>query len=1234
MMMNYRVQRVGTLGAAYRRYTRDACKASSTPLPILIGKLVVVKNPQCDVCFVDSTGCIPIEFTNFNHDWIGPQLCIYEWNLVPLLRSNDPSSVNPRSTSENAIGNAYIEVLQDPFLIPDDHHLLSCRSYQFSSTTDLFDPTSPSRTRAHIEKTIQLVKKYQPETLVICQAGRTSGNISATIQQIRKRKVVNVHGRVLSKSGYLHVHAQKQAYFVVEIECYDRPPNLSAFVLFEYHDTSKHDIWRYYNSLLVGRTYLFVNLHTKQAKFGKNGDTVRKLLTFSSADSRLHLLSETALESILASFTPSQNCQPPESEPDDLQMNHGQTTNQHQIKCGLSVTISYVGKITKVIDVDGGLYELDGDHELYTTYYPMPTFGRGLREGAKIRLHNVHLLVREDLEKKGLYQKTKKRAVFVACLHSSLEIVSFSSTNGTCILVDTNKRIQILKKWTGLNIADVITLNDLKVRIESVMGGSVSANPNVEYDSRWCLDAAKKILRRLGFNEYTESISRLSTALNHKEECQIALLRYPKPLIFTIEEIYIRLLRFFVINDQPMAGRQGGYWFRIFRQEDLELTDGIVLGFLGADEAGNLKLSDSSASIPVAVQDVDGSAALERIHCEWALLKYQIVVEFWGGSRDFAENKLKRIYIRTTFKDFCSISKIPPSVTEAEYNLIEIDECRTIAFVLHHQGPVTARFGADNDDIKTIGYLQGIVWILKEYVNSLASIESYKLLSGPHFSIGEFHDVSRWPTFRTGQMYLMHNVYLTEYDNGGQLHVSFLATRATTFQKAAVLHGDIFEAEESQSRPIYDGLRVIHVSSHQPFSVAVPEGDKVLSVSQLIELVEEAPDVVESLISVEGVIASKETRSVSDPWPFHQRLDAINLLTRWNIGVGDFTQLLIIRLRDSTDMSQTLDVYMDIRQYSFPLAMLPGARVRLEHLAVTVSKRGSIYLTSGPETNVRILHNVDEFEQKDAALDISEQILAGNYSCWKLIDFFKIREGRATLHIATCTIMHIYEVHFWRECTTCFVRLLGDGTCPSCPATSQQGRSVGRTNAKAKFTIEDGTLEATMNLEGFLPVTKLLNIKDHQVKRLDELVQLTSTEITYRKEQPWAWRVENEFDGAGEYELAEEVGRGLPPNHAAAIGIIESAAEDESVKRQCQILCRPFTFASNKKDESKGDLKEVDGEWNPEMVLSVDDARTRSLRLTDRSSMVTFGFQTLNLHGVWLENIDAQAELRRVLLEE
>ncbi|KAG7464496.1 hypothetical protein MATL_G00166260 [Megalops atlanticus] len=88
------------------------------------------------------------------------------------------------------------------------------------------------------------------------------------------------------------------------------------------------------------------------------------------------------------------------------------------INTKLSKVISYKGVVSKVLNLEAGLYEIDGKVGLCLAYQPLQRGGRGFRPGAEVELHDVHFLYRPSPH--------TLPTMLCACLRSSVRVTAFS----------------------------------------------------------------------------------------------------------------------------------------------------------------------------------------------------------------------------------------------------------------------------------------------------------------------------------------------------------------------------------------------------------------------------------------------------------------------------------------------------------------------------------------------------------------------------------------------------------------------------------------------------------------------------------------------------------------------------------------------------------------------------------------------------------------------------------------
>ncbi|KAG9346431.1 hypothetical protein JZ751_006742 [Albula glossodonta] len=86
--------------------------------------------------------------------------------------------------------------------------------------------------------------------------------------------------------------------------------------------------------------------------------------------------------------------------------------------CRLKGWQGHKGVVSKVLNSEAGLYEIDGQVGLCLAYQPLQRGGRGLRPGAEIELHDVHFLYRPSPH--------APPTLLCVCLRSSMRVVAFS----------------------------------------------------------------------------------------------------------------------------------------------------------------------------------------------------------------------------------------------------------------------------------------------------------------------------------------------------------------------------------------------------------------------------------------------------------------------------------------------------------------------------------------------------------------------------------------------------------------------------------------------------------------------------------------------------------------------------------------------------------------------------------------------------------------------------------------
>ncbi|XP_067301406.1 CST complex subunit CTC1 isoform X2 [Pseudorasbora parva] len=180
----------------------------------------------------------------------------------------------------------------------------------------------------------------------------------------------------------------------------------------------KHQYWR--QCVCVGQSVCLSSLRVCSLQ-GLDGRCVLS----DSCQSRLHL-QEISEDPDTHTHTDAAHTHIDDTHTDAVHTHtHTDDTHTHlpsgsasAVRVKRSTLINFKGTVTKVLNAEAGLYEMDRQVGLCLAYQPAQQWGGGLRPGAEIQLHNVHFL----------YQACRfsPRVVLCVCLRSSVQITAFS----------------------------------------------------------------------------------------------------------------------------------------------------------------------------------------------------------------------------------------------------------------------------------------------------------------------------------------------------------------------------------------------------------------------------------------------------------------------------------------------------------------------------------------------------------------------------------------------------------------------------------------------------------------------------------------------------------------------------------------------------------------------------------------------------------------------------------------
>ncbi|KAJ7317989.1 hypothetical protein JRQ81_004151 [Phrynocephalus forsythii] len=223
--------------------------------------------------------------------------------------------------------------------------------------------------------------------------------------QCKTKAKWNVAGELVRLSSILRIH--HKTYFFLFLKC-----SISAACVPVLVQNPPQLVW--HNALQLGCWYILTNLKIS----GFKASRLKVFLACSSSDLLPHCIEHVkdpflpnASEGGAVVSAPAITCV---TSNNLLELEEEENT---LAPVKTSMMSSYTGTITKVLNAQAGLFELDNRFILCLTYQPLLHSGRGLRPGAHIELRDVHLM--QELVATSL-------PVFGACLHSTVALKSFS----------------------------------------------------------------------------------------------------------------------------------------------------------------------------------------------------------------------------------------------------------------------------------------------------------------------------------------------------------------------------------------------------------------------------------------------------------------------------------------------------------------------------------------------------------------------------------------------------------------------------------------------------------------------------------------------------------------------------------------------------------------------------------------------------------------------------------------
>ncbi|KAI9495113.1 CST, telomere maintenance, complex subunit CTC1-domain-containing protein [Zychaea mexicana] len=244
-------------------------------------------------------------------------------------------------------------------------------------------------------------------------------------------------------------------------------------------------------------------------------------------------------------------------------------------------------------------------------------------------------------------------------------------------------------------------------------------------------------------------------------------------------------------------------------------------------------------------------------------------------------------------------------------------------------------------------------------------------------------------------------------------------------------------------------------------------------------------------VNVQGVIVSKGFRD--QLWRARATIDANarHVFEEFGVGTGQSGRnQLFFRLRQ-TDGLDTVDIYMDVWNRTYPLGLIPGALVTFYNLVRKRSEHGTVHCQMLPCTSAAVSEQLDprtetiiteQIPQKKLS-DISRKPGSKNNNNNNKTD--------PSVFKTPCAIKSISFVSMGWVCGEC-----GTGVQKNkCYQLCKTAKRIFTANAVA--TVSDGTSQARANFDGDGLVFKLLNIQDSRADKIKTAV-LEHGKVTYQ----------------------------------------------------------------------------------------------------------------------------------------
>lgn len=849
-----------------------------------------------------------------------------------------------------------------------------------------------------ISVTTQVVRPEVPD-----QANATALNPDKASQLLCSRSHprgfrVSVTGQLVSITSLINIRDKTFFFFFLQ----DRDTKKSVPVIVK---VPQKLCW--YHALHIGNTYDVTSLSVSSLR-----GSVQQIFAITSSSC---LIPCPALSPACSSSPTKENSEEltdPSNGGEEQHFNPKEKMREKQQN--MSKTLTYEGVVTRVRDANAGLYELDGVVVLCTAYTQLHNGGRGLREGARVEVCNVHL----QQSPSPLFPTI----VLSTCLRSRVQVFEFSRLSAPCSVYSGSGNLYLyllfhyrLRLPEYLWVCDVINKLQEKLRPQFVRQRCLTRHLGSSSQSvaEKMLNSSLTILS-VGRQErdlYEEMVANPHDCPLHEYS------RLPPPWCLPPLSHFSSLACKSQYLQRKESNRSLDWCHYSLPSEDLSPPH-VLLGVLHASSSGFLQLRDQSSSLTCLLLP---NSPIAWIGCVLEVRRYQLVVETLQCKENDIEQRNR------TYAVFLA----------EDVTILHSPQCCLACSVPRPAGPSPSKVRrVDNS-----------------WARRLLLIESIEgMLAKPGHGKGlQFKAKASWGNVQEWACRGQDGGQSTKDGDKPPSKVLLLFSASsvrwfpllrsnTQYQIIASRQTDagIFDSLSDCGVDMPRGLRCLKVPSDWMLEDVESSEHSYNAESFSIE------EAVKSscsgcLVSVSGLVSS---RSMCDMKSTHTQQRRLRPHDNF-LPPGVSIKVILTQPASLTSVS----VYLDLTLGSYPLGLLPGATVLMQGLERKVSRSGKVYLRSVSTTYIRVLSPPTEIS--DSGHPAPPLVL------------FRQLSGLPSSQRAVCSVTCVLSVTLSWDCSMC-CSTFSQGLCERSPlCTSQSG--VFRANACVKA--EDGSGEVQLYLQ-------------------------------------------------------------------------------------------------------------------------------------------------------------------------